>query len=189
VEDLLWLARADGDRSEDRSGTVADVGAVGATCVARLGPVADAASVTLADRREPGVLGLIQADPDSIDRLITVLLDNACRYAGKDGRVELRVTNAGGQVVLTVDDSGPGIPEEHRDLVFDRFHRASDLPGGTGLGLAIADAVVRNTAGAWSIGTCPLGGARMQVSWKQVHAHPARAGASSAGEAGSQHQP
>lgn len=189
VEDLLWLARADGDRSEDRSGTVADVGAVGATCVGRLGPVADAASVTLADRSEPGVLGLIQADPDSIDRLITVLLDNACRYAGKDGRVELRVTNAGGQVVLTVDDSGPGIPEEHRDLVFDRFHRASDLPGGTGLGLAIADAVVRNTAGAWSIGTCPLGGARMQVSWKQVHAHPARAGASSAGEAGSQHQP
>jgi signal transduction histidine kinase len=165
VEDLLWLARADGEVPEDRSGRTTEVATVGATCVARLGPVADAASVTLVDRSEPGTVGLIQADPDSVDRLVTVLLDNACRYSTAGGRVELGVTEQAGQVTLTVDDSGPGIPEDHRDLVFDRFHRASDRPGGTGLGLAIADAVVRNTGGTWSIGTSPMGGARMQVSW------------------------
>ncbi len=96
--------------------------------------------------------------PDSVDRLISVLLDNACRYAGTGGSVELGVTVQGGRVVLTVDDSGPGIPEAHRDLIFDRFHRADDSPGGTGLGLAIADAVVRNSGGTWSVGTSPLGG-------------------------------
>jgi signal transduction histidine kinase len=168
VEDLLWLARADGDLPQDRSGRTTGVAAIGAICVARLGPVADAASVALLDRSHRGVVGLIQADPDSVDRLITVLLDNACRYSVADGTVELEVTDTGGQVVLTVDDSGPGIPEDQRDLVFDRFHRASDRPGGTGLGLAIADAVVRNTGGTWSIGTSPMGGARMQVSWPEA---------------------
>jgi len=78
-------------------------------------------------------------------------------------------------VVLTVDDSGPGIPEDHRDLVFDRFHRADDTPGGTGLGLAIADVVVRNSGGTWSVGTAPAGGARMEVSWRQAPLPQARA--------------
>ena len=69
---------------------------------------------------------------------------------------------------MTVDDSGPGIPDEHRDLVFDRFHRVDRGPGGTGLGLAIADAVVRATDGAWSVSTSPLGGARFAVTWRQA---------------------
>jgi signal transduction histidine kinase len=183
VEDLLWLARADGGPPRGRSGQTTEVAVVGATCVARLGPVADAATVSLRDRSRPGVSGRIAADPDSVDRLITVLLDNACRYSVAGGTVELEVTDAGSQVVLTVDDSGLGIPEDHRDLVFDRFHRASDQPGGTGLGLAIADAVVRNSAGSWSIGTSPMGGARMQVTWhrtsqtREVPGDPHRAAA------------
>ena len=53
----------------------------------------------------------------------------------------------GTRVDLRVDDSGPGIPEDERDAVFDRFHRATDAVAGTGLGLAIADAVVRSTQG------------------------------------------
>ena len=76
-----------------------------------------------------------------------MLVDNACKYAGAGGTVEVGVSVSGGRVVLTVDDSGPGIPEGDRDLVFDRFHRADQAPGGTGLGLAIADAVVRSTVG------------------------------------------
>ncbi len=165
VEDLLWLARADGDRSDDGSDRVADVAIIGAECIDRFTVVADTSSVSLADRSVPATTAVVNADPDSIDRLVSVLLDNACKYAGEQGQVELEVAVHGGQVTLAVDDSGPGIPEAHRELVFDRFHRASELPGGTGLGLAIADAVVRNSGGTWSIGTSPLGGARMQVSW------------------------
>jgi signal transduction histidine kinase len=76
-------------------------------------------------------------------------------------------------VTLAVDDSGPGIPADQRQLVLDRFHRADDTPGGTGLGLAIADAVVRSTEGTWSIGSSPLGGLRMEVSWRAAHEHRA----------------
>lgn len=171
VEDLLWLARADGSHPEERTDQVADVAEVGVTCLSRFGAVADAAAVTLTNRIDPGRPCPIHADADSIDRLITVLLDNACRYAASEGAVravELGVDAHGGRVVLTVDDSGPGIPDDHRHLVFDRFHRADDTPGGTGLGLAIADAVVRNSGGTWSVGTSPLGGARMEVSWRQA---------------------
>jgi two-component system sensor histidine kinase TctE len=96
---------------------------------------------------------------------VTVLVDNACRYAGDGGQVQLSVSNSAGSAVLTVDDSGPGIPEGERERVLERFHRASTAPGGAGLGLAIADAVVSATSGRWQIGTAPLGGARVQVTW------------------------
>jgi signal transduction histidine kinase len=52
--------------------------------------------------------------------------------------------------------------------VFDRFHRGVDQPGGTGLGLAIADSVVRASNGTWHIGRAPLGGTRMEVSWRRI---------------------
>ena len=157
VEDLLWLARADGRPPEEQADHVVDVAAVGEACLSRFRAVADAASVTLTGRIDRGTPLPIRADTDSVDRLVSVLLDNACRYAGAGGSVELGVVSRGGRVVLTVDDSGPGIPEDHRHLVFDRFHRADDMPGGTGLGLAIADAVVRNSGGAWSVGSVTVG--------------------------------
>ncbi len=75
---------------------------------------------------------------------------------------------AGNRVDLRVDDSGPGIPEDQRDAVFDRFHRATESVAGTGLGLAIADSVVRSTQGSWAIGMAELGGARMEVSWRRA---------------------
>ena len=106
--------------------------------------------------------------PTLIDRLAGVLIDNACKFAGEAGRVEVSVRSSGGRVELRVDDSGPGIPAEQRDAVFDRFHRATDSVAGTGLGLAIADSVVRSTQGSWEIGVSDLGGARMRVSWRRA---------------------
>ena len=174
VDDLLWLARADGAAPEEQTDQVVDVGAVGTSCVERFSAVADASSVTLSNGRDHEGPFPINADPESIDRLVSVLLDNACRYAGSGGSVDLCVARTGVRVVLTVDDSGPGIPDRHRDLVFDRFHRADNKPGGTGLGLAIADAVVRNSGGSWAIGSSPSGGARMEVSWRAATLHPSQ---------------
>ena len=110
----------------------------------------------------------VQAAPSMIDRLIGVLVDNACKFAGQNGRVEVAVRSSGHRVEVRVDDSGPGIPPDQRDAVFDRFHRADDSVAGTGLGLAIADSVVRATQGSWDIGTADLGGARMAISWRRV---------------------
>jgi signal transduction histidine kinase len=174
VDDLLWLARADGTLPHAQSDQLVDIAPVGQSCVERFAALADATSVTLADRSDQNGPFMIRADVEAVDRLITVLLDNACRYAGPGGSVDLRVSQHGGRVTLTVDDSGPGIPDDHRDLVFDRFHRASDEPGGTGLGLAIADSVVRSSGGTWSVATSPLGGARMEVTWRAASTHPSR---------------
>ena len=172
VDDLLWLARADGRAPDpDRIATV-DVSAAVATAATRFQAVADTGSLALITRTEPEGTARVQGDPEGIDRLITVLVDNACKYAGAGGSVEVGVSVSGGRVALTVDDSGPGIPKSDRDLVFDRFHRVDQEPGGTGLGLAIADAVVRSTSGTWSITDSPLGGARFEITWRQTARTP-----------------
>ncbi len=173
VDDLLWLARHDGDVPASRSDAVTDVHAVARSCTQRFDVVAAAGSTTLRRPTEPVPVTPITADPEAIDRLVSVLVDNACRYAGSGGTVDVSVVQTGGRVTLAVDDSGPGIPADQRQLVLDRFHRADDTPGGTGLGLAIADAVVRSTEGTWSIGSSPLGGLRMEVSWRAAHEHRA----------------
>jgi len=172
VDDLLWLARADGRAPDpDRIGPV-DVSAAVATAAARFRAVADTGSLELTTRIEPEGAARVQGDPEGIDRLITVLVDNACKYAGVGGAVEVEVSASGGRVVLAVDDSGPGIPKSDRVLVFDRFHRDEQVRGGTGLGLAIADSVVRSTSGTWSITDSTLGGARFEITWRQASRTP-----------------
>ena len=76
-----------------------------------------------------------------------------------------------GRASVTVDDSGPGIPADERQRIFDRFHRSvstSTDAGGAGLGLAIGDAIVRATGGRLGVGTAPAGGARFTVSWSRA---------------------
>jgi two-component system OmpR family sensor kinase len=111
---------------------------------------------------------VIAASPEWLDHLMGVLLDNACKYTPEQGSVDVRVTAEGHQIKLVVDDSGPGIPLDQRDWIFDRFRRASAQPGGAGLGLAIADAVARATNGRWEVGTSLAGGASMAVTWPRA---------------------
>jgi signal transduction histidine kinase len=168
VEDLLWLARADDQTMRPQAADLADVAEVAEACGQRFQALAATTRVELAVARVGIGPFTVQAAASMIDRLIGVLVDNACKFAGRDGRVEVTVRNSGHRVELRVDDSGPGIPEDQRDAVFDRFHRADDSVAGTGLGLAIADSVVRATQGSWDIGTAELGGARMAISWRRV---------------------
>ena len=173
VEDMLWLARFDSNPPPPGSEPV-DLATLAQACADRFRAVGPAVSAETPD----GAV-LISAPPDWIDRLAGVLVDNACRYAGPDGTVRIEVRAQGSRASLTVEDSGPGIPEAERPLLFDRFHRATEHGSGAGLGLAIGDSIVRSTGGRWHVGDSPLGGALMSVSWR--HAQPARTGASLAG--------
>ena len=167
VDDLLWLARVDDRGMEVATGTTVDVREMARTCTDRFQALAATRGVDLAFYDgEDGPL-LLRAEPDWIDRLIGVLVDNACKYAGDDGRAAVRIGASGNRIVLQVDDNGPGIPVDQRALIMDRFHRADEDQPGTGLGLAIADSVVRATLGTWLITESPEGGARMQVSWRK----------------------
>ncbi len=165
VEDMLWLARFDSQPPHLDEGPtdLATVARAGADRFRSVGPTVTA---SVAD-----VATLINAPPDWIDRLVGVLLDNACRYAGPDGQVRIGVAVAGNRVTLTVEDSGPGIPADQRSRLFDRFSRATEHGSGAGLGLAIGDSVVRSTGGRWEVGDSPLGGARFVVSWRHAQSH------------------
>jgi signal transduction histidine kinase len=167
VDDLLWLARFDSElpRSDDEP---VDLGPIADSCKDRFWAVAQARGIEISVERKGGEgQALINAPPDLIDRLIGVLVDNACRYAGDGGAVKILVSAHAGWVSLSVEDSGPGIPEQERPLLFDRFHRATEDGNGSGLGLAIADSVVRSTRGLWKVSDSSLGGAHMEVSWRR----------------------
>jgi two-component system sensor histidine kinase CiaH len=168
VNDLLWLARIDDERTSLVEGEEADLAVVAAASVERFQSVASAKGVNLRVDIEEDRPSRVIADPAWIDRLVGVLVDNACKYAGRNGSVDVSVHVAGNRVVLRVEDTGPGIPLDQRQLVLDRFHRGTEASGGTGLGLAIADSVVRATDGSWMIGDAPGGGARLEVSWRQA---------------------
>jgi len=163
VEDLLWLARFDATQAHPNAEHV-DLGILAAQAADRFAGVAETRRLRLAVSAQPGSL-VVHAPPEWLDRLLGVLLDNACKYSPENGSVDLSVRAEGGRIRLSVDDSGPGIPAEERARIFDRFHRATDGPGGAGLGLAIADAVVRATGGRWEVGESAAGGASMSVSW------------------------
>lgn len=173
VEDLLWLSRFDAEPPPPGQEPV-DVFAVAAACADRFGAVAKRANIDIAVRQSSVGQPWINAAPNWIDRLVSVLVDNACRYAGTHGRVLITVAVETGRVVLAVEDSGPGVPPDERPKLFDRFHRATDDGTGAGLGLAIADSVVRATGGRWRVGDATLGGARMEVSWHRSSASKER---------------
>ena len=166
VEDLLWLARFDATRGQPGSAPV-DLGVLGEQAVDRFRAVADACGLSIS-LRTPEESAVVTAPPEWLDRLLGVLLDNACKYSNVGGAVEVTVAAEGGRVRLVVDDSGPGIPPDERSRIFDRFHRATERPDGAGLGLAIADAVVQATNGHWQIGSSPAGGASMSVTWPRM---------------------
>jgi signal transduction histidine kinase len=166
VDDLLWLARFDATRAAATAQPV-DVGVLAQQAVDRFAAVAEARHLRLSMVAGDSAY-VIAASPEWVDRLLGVLLDNACKYTPEHGSVEVRVGADGDRVRVAVDDSGPGVQPEQRRVIFDRFQRATDQAGGSGLGLAIADAVVRGTNGRWEIGTSRAGGASMAVTWPRL---------------------
>jgi signal transduction histidine kinase len=167
VEDLLWLARFDSQPPPPGAEPL-DLATIAAVCADRFRGVGSARAIDIQVDDGGPEPAWISAPPEWIDRLAGVLADNACRYAGPNGTVRISVGQRAGRVTLTVEDSGPGVPDPERDRLFDRFHRATEQGGGAGLGLAIADSIVRSTGGQWRIGDSPLGGALFSVSWRRM---------------------
>lgn len=108
---------------------------------------------------------LVAGDRALLDRAVANLADNAERHAASLVRFEL--FEAEGMGVLRIDDDGPGIPQERRSDVFERFVRVDDArsrsEGGTGLGLAIVRDIVHAHGGSISVADAPAGGARFVV--------------------------
>jgi signal transduction histidine kinase len=90
-----------------------------------------------------------RGDPDAVARVVRILLDNALRYGPPGQAVTLSTTCEGGHAGLRVTDRGPGIPEEEREHIFERFHRGRHVgpESGFGLGLAIGRELAERMGG------------------------------------------
>ena len=102
--------------------------------------------------------------PNAMRRALRNLIENALRY-GQAARINWQKT--GGEVVLTLDDDGPGIPEDQLDKVFDPFVRLEESrslkTGGHGLGLSIARTIIQSHGGDVTLSNRPEGGLRARV--------------------------
>jgi signal transduction histidine kinase len=90
-----------------------------------------------------------RGDPDAVARVVRILLDNALRYGPPGQAVVLSTTYDDGHAGVRVADRGPGIPEEEREHIFERFHRGRDVgpESGFGLGLAIGRELAERMGG------------------------------------------
>jgi signal transduction histidine kinase len=103
------------------------------------------------DYRVEGTGGSLYADPDRLTQVLRNLVRNAVNHTTETDTIVIRVTPRGDRVLFEVADSGPGIPEDQLERIFERFHRrdASRMRdrGGSGLGLPIARALVEAHGG------------------------------------------
>ncbi len=114
---------------------------------------------------------LIWADRERISQLLLILVDNAIKYTPAGGRVEVALTRTAppkAAVTIAVHDTGEGIPENERKLIFERFYRIdkarSREEGGTGLGLSIAKWIVDVHGGKIKVESTPGKGSSFIVS-------------------------
>ena len=107
----------------------------------------------------------VQADGMRLKQLLNNLIGNALKFTLKGEVVALIESHADGEVIFTVDDSGPGVPEAAAATIFDPFNtgKAGREGAGAGLGLAICRQIAERMGGAISLGASPQGGARFQV--------------------------
>jgi two-component system OmpR family sensor kinase len=166
VEQLLVLAREEAASADvNAQPEQVDLSDILRQAIADVLPQATARNIDL------GVCEPLPAQPlpvrgqsEALRRMLRNLLDNAVKYSPPGSRVDIRLaleTAADGRAICLMElrDSGPGIAEEDRVRVFDRFYRASDVnlpdgaPSGSGLGLAIVEVVARRHGVAVTLGT------------------------------------
>jgi signal transduction histidine kinase len=142
VADLLLLARTDAARVVARERC--DLGAIVVEATAELGPVSGEHEITL-DIHPAVVLGA----RDELHRLTINLLENALRHTPAGTEIRVATAQLAEHVQLSVEDDGPGVPEELAPTLFERFVRgAGDRGGSFGLGLAIVAAVAQSHGGS-----------------------------------------
>ncbi len=163
VDDLLLLARLDQGRTLE--GGPVDLGALAAEAI-------DAARAV--DETRPLVLDVdgsveVAGDRIRLRQILDNLLANVRAHTppGTTARLSVAADHAGGSAVVAVADDGPGLTEEERARVFERFYRAdpsrSRDAGGSGLGLAIVAAIAEAHGGKVAVGPSPASGASFEV--------------------------
>jgi signal transduction histidine kinase len=166
VEELLELGRMTAPNPVRESMTI-DLTTIAADAVADQAATAREGRVTVeTDLCETPTL--VKGNVNALGRIATNLLANAIKFTPAEGLVRVTTMCEGGTVRLMIDDSGPGISDDDRPRVFERFFRSADASKrqtpGTGLGLSIVKSLVELLEGQIVIERSPLGGARLTVT-------------------------
>jgi two-component system heavy metal sensor histidine kinase CusS len=143
TEQLLALAREDA-RAAHQALEPVDLAALVRDVAETMRPLAEAKELRL--RVEVNGVAWVSGNVARLREVFFNLLDNGIKYTPKGGEVEVRIVHSGPEAIVTVRDTGIGIPAEHVPHVFDRFYRVdkarSQAEGGTGLGLSIAQSTI-----------------------------------------------
>ena len=163
VEQLLTLARLDPETNYAERKPV-DLFILGEDIISDLVPMA------LDKQIDIGLSGTrgkwVHVNGDAIRVLLRNLVDNAIRYTPEGGEIEVSILQQNNQILLSVADSGPGIPPEEREQVFKRFFRrlGTKAPG-SGLGLSIVARIVELHQLTIALETSPSGGLQVDVTF------------------------
>lgn len=140
VEQLLVLARQEASAANGAATRPVDLAELARRTVGDLVGLAQAKEVDLGLQHADPVS--VDGQPDALHILLRNLVENAVKYTPQGGTVDIAVRADKGRATVSVEDSGPGIPPEERERVFDRFYRvAGSDAAGSGLGLAIIKAI------------------------------------------------
>ena len=167
VEQLLVLARQEASAASGAKDQQVELDELARRTVADMAGAAQGKGVDLGLQRvEPAA---VTGQPDALQILMRNLVDNAIKYTPAGGTIDVDV-NAGRQgqgPCLCVEDSGPGIPADERERVFDRFYRiAGSGANGSGLGLAIIKAIAERHGAQLSLGqSARLGGLSVTIQF------------------------
>jgi signal transduction histidine kinase len=169
IEDILALSRLDGEVAS-ASRRMVDLVELVDRVITHLRPLAEAKQIDLVWSK-PGGKVTIWVNLSQIEQLLRNLIDNAIKFTPSGGKVEVQVlvestAQKAENVRIRVTDTGPGIPAEYHDQVFDRFYRLdpSHTTAGTGLGLAIVKEVVEAHNGKLYLASQPGQGSTFLIT-------------------------
>jgi signal transduction histidine kinase len=116
---------------------------------------------------KPSGEGRLRVDPARVEQAVLILVDNAAKYGPPEGPITLTTSTGSGELRITIEDCGPGIPEEDLPRIFERFYRInkerSRKRGGAGLGLSIAKTIAEVHGGRIDAESRVGGGTRMSL--------------------------
>ena len=169
AENLLLLSRMDASGKKINLSRVF-LSNIVERSIERMKPYAEGKNVTLESHIQEGIV--ISGDEDQLHRLLYNLIKNAIDYNVDRGRVDVDLKSLPKSVLLTISDTGIGIPSQDLPHIFDRFYRVdrsrSQKIGGSGLGLAIVRAIVDAHHGSISVKSSPGKGTTIQVHFPKL---------------------